>query len=61
MSKMNSDDYHDFVIKDGKLIGEFDLMYKKSKDIPWHQDKQKDWLDIRLTIELLKCVRQTIQ
>ena len=54
MSKMNSDDYHDFVIKNGKLIGEFDQMYKMSKDIPWHQDKQEDWLDIRLTIELLK-------
>jgi SAM-dependent methyltransferase len=54
MTKINSDDYHDFVIKNGKLIGEFDQMYKMSKDIPWHQDKQEDWLDIRLTIELLK-------
>ncbi len=54
MAVINSDDYHDFVIKNGKLIGEFDQMYKMSKDIPWHQDKQEDWLDIRLTIELLK-------
>jgi len=54
MPTINSDDYHDFVIKNGKLIGEFEQMYQKSKEIPWHQDKQEDWLDIRLTVELLK-------
>jgi len=32
-------DYHDFVFKDGKLVGKFEEMYKKSTDIPWHQDK----------------------
>jgi len=52
--EINSNDYHDFVIKNGKLIGEFEQMYQKSKDIPWHQDKQENWLDVRLTIELLK-------
>jgi SAM-dependent methyltransferase len=54
MTIINSNDYHDYVIKDGKLIGEFDQMYKNSKDIPWHQDKQEDKLDIRLDLELLK-------
>lgn len=54
MVEIHSDDYHDFVIKSGKLIGEFDQMYQKSKEIPWHQDKQVDWLDIRLVTELLK-------
>lgn len=52
--EISSDDYHDFVIKDGTLIGEFEQMYQKSKDIPWHQDKQENWLDIRLAIEILK-------
>lgn len=33
-----SSDYHDYVIKDGKLIAEFELMYQKSKETPWHQD-----------------------
>lgn len=54
MDEINSDDYHDYVIKNGKLIGEFDQMYRKSGNIPWHQDEQENWLDIRLTIELLK-------
>jgi len=54
MVEINSDDYHEYVIKDGKLIGEFDQMYRKSENIPWHQDEQENWLDIRLTIELLK-------
>ena len=54
MVDINSSNYHDFVIKDGKFIGEFEQMYVKSKDIPWHQDKQENWLDIRLTIQLLK-------
>lgn len=52
--QINSDDYHDYVIKNGILIGEFEEMYKKSKEIPWHQDKQENLLDIRITIELLK-------
>lgn len=54
MVEINSDDYHEYVIKDGKLIGEFDQMYRKSENIPWHQDEQENWLDIRLTIEFLK-------
>ena len=54
MVEINSTDYHDFVIKNKKLIGEFDQMYQKSREVPWHQDKQVEWLDIRLTLELLK-------
>ena len=54
MVKINSDDYHEYVIKDGKLVGEFDQMYRKSRNTPWNQDKQENWLDIRLTIEFLK-------
>jgi SAM-dependent methyltransferase len=38
MIKKNSD-YHDYVIKDGKLIGKFEEMYLESEEIPWHQDK----------------------
>jgi len=52
--EIKSDDYHDYVIKDGRLIGEFEQMYKNSRDIPWHQDRQEDWLDIQLSIMLLK-------
>ena len=39
-----SEDYHDYVIKDGKLIGDFENMYKYSRDIPSHQDEVcKEW------------------
>lgn len=32
-------DYHDYVIKDGKLVGEFDKMYADCDD-PWFQSKE---------------------
>ena len=54
MVEINSIDYHDYVIKNGKLIGEFEQMYQKAKNIPWHQNKQENWIDIRIIIELLK-------
>lgn len=34
MPEIDSQDYHDFVIKDGKFIGEFEQMYQKIDD-PW--------------------------
>lgn len=54
VEEINSEDYHDYVIKNGRLIGEFDQMYCKSKNIPWHQDKQINWLDVMIAISLLK-------
>jgi SAM-dependent methyltransferase len=35
-------DYHDYVFRDGKLIGDFDNMYRHAKGIPWDQDKHCD-------------------
>jgi len=52
--EIKSVDYRDYVIKDGRLIGEFEQMYKNSRDIPWHQDTQTDWLDVQSSIMLLK-------
>jgi hypothetical protein len=54
MGNINSNNYHDFVIKNGRLIAEFEQMYQKSKDIPWHQDKLGDAIDVKLAVELLK-------
>lgn len=34
-----SNDYHDYVIKNGILVGDFDNMYKNSNEVPWHQDQ----------------------
>jgi len=35
MAKITSKDYHDYVIKNGKFIGEFEQMYQNVKD-PWN-------------------------
>ena len=51
---VNSNDYHDYVFKDGKLVGEFDQMYQKSKDIPWHQDKDPERLDCKIALSILE-------
>lgn len=53
MSIINSDDYHDYVIKNGKLIREFEQMYQKSRDVPWHQDKDPERLDCRIALSIL--------
>lgn len=52
----HSKDYHDYVFRDGKLVLEFEAMYRNSSDIPWHQDEQQNWVDVRLTVEMLKGV-----
>ena len=39
MSEERSDNYRDYVIKDGEYIGRFDDMYRNSVEVPWHQDK----------------------
>jgi hypothetical protein len=49
-----SDDYHDYVFRDGELVGAFEEMYRNSTTVPWHQDEQESWLDVRLTKELLR-------
>jgi SAM-dependent methyltransferase len=47
-------DYHDYVFKDGKLVGEFEEMYKHSADVPWHQDEVKAFPDIPVSKALLR-------
>ncbi len=54
--EINSDDYHDFVFKNGKLIGEFEQMYQKSKNIPWHQDKHAARLEHKITLAIASTV-----
>ena len=31
-------DYHDYVFRDGTLIGDFDAMYRDATEAPWRQD-----------------------
>lgn len=49
-----STDYHDYVFRDGTLVGEFEEMYRNSATTPWHQDEQDHWIDVRLTREMLQ-------
>ena len=49
-----SDDYHDYVFKDGKLLGRFDDMYRHSREIPWHQDKTAQQIFVDLDLAILK-------
>jgi hypothetical protein len=49
-----SNDYHDYVFRDGRLVGEFEEMYRNSSTLPWHQDEQANWMDVRLTKELIR-------
>lgn len=53
----HSDDYHDYVFKDGKLVGKFDEMYKYSKEVPWHQDKTAYSVFSDIDIAVLKQFR----
>lgn len=39
-SKRFSEDYHDYVFRDGKLVGDFDNMYRHAKGVPWDQDQR---------------------
>jgi hypothetical protein len=41
MKEIKSDDYHDYVIKDGKFIGAFEEMYQNIDD-PWHHGDATD-------------------
>lgn len=51
---MNSKDYHDYVIREGQLVGDFEGMYRHADGIPWHQDEQSGWVDVKICMELLK-------
>lgn len=49
---INADDYHDFVFQDGQLIGEFEQMYQKSKEVPWHQDEDPEKAEFKIALEV---------
>lgn len=49
-----SDNYRDYVIRDGKLIGRFDEMYRHSAEVPWHQDETVRAIFSDITIAILR-------
>lgn len=42
LPKTYPEDYHDYVFKDGELVGDFDNMYRYAKGVPWDQDTRCD-------------------
>ena len=50
---IKSKDYHDYVIKDNRFIGQFEEMYQNSSEIPWHQDKHAYHIFTDLDITIL--------
>jgi SAM-dependent methyltransferase len=53
MPDIQSTDYHDFVFRDGKLVGEFEQMYQKSREVPWLQQDDPLRLDCRIASDFL--------
>ena len=53
MPKNHSKNYHDYVFRNGQLVGKFDEMYKYSEKIPWLQDKDKDKIEQKITLDIL--------
>ena len=52
--KKYSEDYHDYVFEDGKLLGDFENMYKYSKVTPWKQDEDASEWYAELSFLMLK-------
>jgi SAM-dependent methyltransferase len=52
MPEIRSQDYHDYYIKDGKFIGEFEQMYQNIDD-PWGTVEHVGWLKNDLLLALL--------
>lgn len=48
------EDYHDYVFRDGKLIGDFDNMYRYAREVPWNQDTGCHHWDAEVGILMLK-------
>ena len=46
--------YQDYVIRDGKYIGQFEAMYRNSHEVPWHQDETVNAIFSDLTVAILK-------
>ena len=53
MAEIDSRDYADYVFRDGQLVGEFEQMYRKSEQVPWHQDRDGARLDCQTTLDIL--------
>lgn len=53
MPQIQSKDYHDYVIKDGRHVGEYEQMYQNIED-PWKIDANGKRLDMEMALMLFK-------
>ena len=49
-----SRDYHDYVFKDGRLIGDFEGMYRHSAEVPWRQDRTAHEISADIDLAILQ-------
>ncbi len=49
-----SQDYHDYVFKDGRLIGDFEGMYRHSAEVPWRQDRTAHEISADIDLAILQ-------
>lgn len=50
----SSKDYHDYVFKDGRLVGDFEGMYRNSSKVPWHQNQTAYMVFSQVDIAILQ-------
>ena len=48
-----SENYHDYIFKDGKLLGKFEEMYRNSSSTPWHQDQAALQIPVDLDLAII--------
>lgn len=46
--------YQDYVIRDGRFIGQFEEMYRESTDVPWHQDQTAHAIFSDITVAIIR-------
>lgn len=49
-----STDYHDYVFEDGRLIGDFEEMYRNSAEVPWRQDRTAHEMSADIDMAILR-------
>lgn len=53
--------YQDYVIRDGRFIGQFDEMYRESTEVPWHQDQTVHAIFSDITVAIIrKCQPESL-
>jgi len=52
-----STDYHQYIFRRGRFIGDFEAMYRHSEEVPWHQDRTAFSIGADIDIAIMKAKR----